>query len=201
MLSSAIGGALCANQHERLEMAQETYQVTRAEVSVPQHRTRWIISCTAKAAPADGLLRFGEPFQLIAASSNMEDPLYLQGQRYTLANAAYSRSVNGERKQCVCLAHASSYMTTFWTVNALNPNAVEQLKVAGQPVPANLFVSIQHVGTKILLCTDAHKERNKHGPECSVSLFTDTEKCKAEWGVRDSRGVGACNHFAFSTGA
>ena len=96
MLTTALGGVLCANAHERLPLLQETFQVTRAEVSAPQQRTRWIVAAAGSSPPpADGLLRLGEPFQLIAASSPAAEPLFLQGQRYTLTNAAYSTSVRG----------------------------------------------------------------------------------------------------------
>ena len=33
-----------------------------------------------------------------------------------------------------------------------------------------------------------------------VNLFTDTEIAKAEWGLRDSKGLGEHNHWAFTTG-
>jgi len=82
----------------------------------------------------------------------------------------------------------------------LNPNPVEQLALDKQPIPANTFVSITHLGTRIKLCSDDHKERNKFGVEMGVSLFTDADIAKAAWGSREGKGCGALNHFAFTTG-
>jgi len=199
VLSSALGGAIAANHRHRLPVTQELYQVVRGADASPQQRTAWRIA-PAGEAPADGVLRFGALFQLVATGAS--EPLYLSAQRYTLANACYSSSVRGaERKNGVALAGESSYLSTYWKVAPLNPNPVEQLDLDKTPVPVNLFVAFVHCGTCIKLCTDTTTERTEYGAECMVSLFTDTEIAKAEWGVRDSKGVGAGNHFAFSYSA
>ena len=76
-----------------------------------------------------------------------------------------------------------------------------QLRSEGQPVPANTYVALRHKSSQTNLCSDTCSLRNQYGVEFEVSGFTDVEVCKAEWGVRNSQGVGQSNHWAFTTAA
>ena len=85
---------------------------------MPCKRTCWTI-VPLGAAPADGMLRFGDGFALKATANGKE--LYLQSQRYTMMNLNCSMSTTGSsRKQGACgVAEQSSQ--TVWQVVLLEP--------------------------------------------------------------------------------
>jgi len=196
-LTSPLGGLVASNTRNRVEISQEAYAVSRTPSGDVTQRCTWVITPIG-APPADGLLRFGMPFQL---ASTAAEPLYLQGMRFTIANQGFSNSIRGAvRKEGVFLVYEPSYATQ-WKAVPLNPTEEAQYRLDGQPVPANTFVALQHCQTLINLCTDSHTQRFDHGVEYSVSLYTDADVTKSEWGVRTSKGLGESNHFAFSSGA
>ena len=76
MINSPLEGVLAANPSTGLPLTQEAYQVTRA-AAIPSARTRWMVCSTQAEGPADGILRFGMEFMLVAEVHGKR--FYLQG--------------------------------------------------------------------------------------------------------------------------
>lgn len=200
MLSNAQGGVLATNPQVREKLSQHTFVTSRTMVERPCRRTCFRIVPHSAAAPEDGLLRFGMAFGLMSVGDDGEE-LHLQSMRYTMANMNFSRSVRGaERKNGVNMAVDVSWQTA-WEVVLLAPAPLAQLRSEGMPVPANTYVALRHKSSQANLCSDSCSMRNMYGVEYEVSGFTDSEVTKGSWGVRASQGVGASNHWAFTTAA
>lgn len=200
MLSNAPGGVLATNPQLREEISQHAFATSRTMREAPCRRTCWRVVPHGGAAPGDGLLRFGMAFGLVSEGDSGEE-LHLQSMRYTITNMNFSRSVRGaERKNGVNVVPEPSWQTA-WEVLLLDPKELAQLRSEGQPVPANTYVALRHKSSQTNLCSDSCSLRNQYGVEYEVSGFTDNEVAKAEWGVRNSQGVGASNHWAFTTAA
>lgn len=200
MLSNAPGGVLATNPQVREQLSQHAFATSRTMVERPCRRTCFRVVPHSAAAPEDGLLRFGMPFGLVAVGDNGEE-LHLQSMRYTMANMNFSRSVRGaERKNGVNMGVEPSWQTA-WEVVLIDPQELAQLRSEGMPVPANTYVALRHKSSQANLCSDSCSMRNQYGLEYEVSGFTDCEVTKGSWGVRNSRGVGASNHWAFTTAA
>ena len=223
MLSSGLGGALAHNVQEPMPLTHTAFQVSRTQpLAEPVGRACWRIVPTKTTPPNATLLTHGADFCLEAAHVVGHEAIYLQGMRYTAHNLGYSASVRGGERKMAAVGALEPSRETVWQVQSLDPRAVAQIESEGQPVAANAFVALRHANTQarrggagqprplllttgdlpwqVHLSSDEKKLVNHYGKEFEANLFTDTEVAKSEWGVRDSKGLGAHNHWAFTTG-